>query len=574
MFLQMSDNLFSDEEMVPPSRPNVQSIVPIYMCRKRKRVEETVEYISPESDQEYMSSESDEEPLDQIKKRRCQEWIQNAKPGSSKTQNVQTQSASKPRSSKTPNVQTQSASTQGSSKTTNVQTQSESSKKNKVRPKKKAVPPKRKVVPPQKRIRERKKCNDCGKFQKNIWRHMQRVHGTYNSRVERKVVSPRGYVTRICPITRPKKCWAIVERLRDHLIRTHKIDNGSEKLKALMKKAKPVIKESEEYEETEETEQPMVKIKKEDSSPSTLNVIEISSDEEVTIKKEHESEVDEETEQPMVKTKKQTSSSSKSKFRKKKGYDVIEINSSEGDDTIKEENESQVDEDPILYSDDEIQYRGRAKIHYDPTQKMTDQDKEVNDEYFGPTQKAQTSCEEENNVIASESKENDKDGKDDSKHEKEDSEDTNVMFFRDKRIVKFVGWLQKPPSFKSRRTAMQHGAQAFHVWYFMDPNRSIQGLLAKKRLDEWVHKVTDKKAPGTINSYIGSVVQLVNYLLDDKKISGLEVESAMRFKQHINLTSKLLGKRIRIRRTIIETEELGKLICLHFNKVHIHTRTR
>ena len=236
--------------------------------------------------------------------------------------------------------------------------------------------------------------------------------------------------------------------------------------------------------------------------------------------------MDEETEMPMLKIKKQTSSAGKLNvclFRKK---DVIDISSSDEDDKIKEE-------------------------------------QEVND--------AQTSCEEQ----ASESKEEYKDEKDaekdDSEYQKGNIEDIDAKFFQDKIIRKFILWLQKPPH-KGRQNAIQHGAQAFHVWNFMTPKRTIQGLLEKRKLDELIHMTTDKKAPGTINSYIGSVVQLINYLLDDEKISGLEVERATRFKLHIQLTTKQLRKKIRMRRTVVETEEIGKLIFLHFN-THTHTQT-
>lgn len=84
MFLQMSYKLCSEDELLPPSPPNAQ-LKPMYICRKRKRVEETVEYISAESDTE------DEQPLPQFKKRKCAEWILNAKPGCSKTPDNQTQ---------------------------------------------------------------------------------------------------------------------------------------------------------------------------------------------------------------------------------------------------------------------------------------------------------------------------------------------------------------------------------------------------------------------------------------------------------------------------------------------------
>ena len=48
------------------------------------------------------------------------------------------------------------------------------------------------------RIRKRIKCTECGVPPKNIWRHMK----------SDVVVSPKGYITYICPATsKIKGCW-------------------------------------------------------------------------------------------------------------------------------------------------------------------------------------------------------------------------------------------------------------------------------------------------------------------------------------------------------------------------------
>ncbi|CAC5419119.1 unnamed protein product [Mytilus coruscus] len=98
------------------------------------------------------------------------------------------------------------------------------------------------------RIRKAVRCEICGVPQQNIWRHMKRAHDTAIQK-EDKVKSPKGYITYICPALRrikgcpATKCRKPVERLRDHLVRTHKIPNGSKQLINLMHKAEPLRKE-------------------------------------------------------------------------------------------------------------------------------------------------------------------------------------------------------------------------------------------------------------------------------------------------------------------------------------------
>jgi hypothetical protein len=89
-----------------------------------------------------------------------------------------------------------------------------------------------------------------------------------------------------------------------------------------------------------------------------------------------------------------------------------------------------------------------------------------------------------------------------------------VIFYQDSRIKKFVGWLQENEF--SRKDAMQIGAEAFHVWKFMDITRKEKGLLDKGLLDmnklkSWVDKslTEEKKGHRLVVKYLSSVAKLI-----------------------------------------------------------------
>ncbi|CAC5388942.1 TOP1 [Mytilus coruscus] len=125
------------------------------------------------------------------------------------------------------------------------------------------------TVVPIKPRRNRKyvNCTECGTPQQNIWRHMQKVHKT-KVKKPRKVISKRGYVTYFCPFTSRKtgKCQKIIERLHDHLVRTHDVKNGSKRLTTLLSMAIPVTKEDTDSEDDEmdgsDDNQPLTQLRK------------------------------------------------------------------------------------------------------------------------------------------------------------------------------------------------------------------------------------------------------------------------------------------------------------------------
>ena len=81
-----------------------------------------------------------------------------------------------------------------------------------------------------------RQCHICGKSVRRLPRHSKEVHKEAMDKSGR-VKSARGYVVRSCPI-RSK----VVERMRDHIKRTHKINNKANLL-SLMSQAYPITRD-------------------------------------------------------------------------------------------------------------------------------------------------------------------------------------------------------------------------------------------------------------------------------------------------------------------------------------------
>ncbi|CAC5388943.1 unnamed protein product [Mytilus coruscus] len=134
-----------------------------------------------------------------------------------------------------------------------------------------------------------------------------------------------------------------------------------------------------------------------------------------------------------------------------------------------------------------------------------------------------------------------------------------ASFYDNKITVKFYNWLQRMPLQMTSVNARQHANQALHVWRYMTEKLTIQGLFEKTALNGWVGEALKTFQPGTVVSYIGSVNRLVTFLLDAEQIPQQEEPRARRLMDHIFLTRKMPGKKVKLRRTVIETEECGKL---------------
>lgn len=118
-------------------------------------------------------------------------------------------------------------------KSTTSQTQEKASKK----------PTSLKGKKSKRRVRQLIKCEECGKFQNNIWRHMKQIHERHlKDPTEKNKVSKRGYVLRYCPV---RNCGAVVERMKDHLVRTHHIARHSRMLDRLMNNVKALTEKYE-----------------------------------------------------------------------------------------------------------------------------------------------------------------------------------------------------------------------------------------------------------------------------------------------------------------------------------------
>ena len=323
---------------------------------------------------------------------------------------------------------------------------------NKVSP----IEEKKKQIP---RIRRSIKCTECGVPQKNIWRHMKEQHSIHKERPADIVVSPKGYIIYICPATinikgyPPRKCGKVVQRLRDHLLRTHNIKNGSAKLSNLMRKAEPFRK----IVTTGSPKRKEGKIKTELKGGKLKNMIVISSSEDGDIK------------------------------------------------TIK------VKQEPVELSSDS----DNSKCDAEDCESMM----------YGPTQK----------VVVDEVATSD--------HEVNQSTDsTNVVIFnQDSRIKEFVGWLQENEF--SRKDAMQIGAEAFHVWKFMDITRKVKGLLDMNKLKSWVDKslTEEKKGHRLVVKYLSSVAKLIDFLITKHHIVGKEVQEGQQLQDHISWVIKLIN---------------------------------
>ncbi|CAC5393034.1 unnamed protein product [Mytilus coruscus] len=135
-----------------------------------------------------------------------------------------------------------------------------------------------------------------------------------------------------------------------------------------------------------------------------------------------------------------------------------------------------------------------------------------------------------------------------------------ASFYDNKITVKFYDWLQRMPLQMTSVNARQHANQAFHVWRYMTEKLTIQRLFETTALNGWVGEALKTFQPGTVVSYLGSDNRLVTFLLDVEQIPQQEELRARRLMDHIILTRKMLGKKVKLRRTVIETEECETMI--------------
>lgn len=102
--------------------------------------------------------------------------------------------------------------------------------------------------------------------------------------------------------------------------------------------------------------------------------------------------------------------------------------------------------------------------------------------------------------------------------------------------------------------------EAWKVWGAISKKRRIDDLFNLDTLNDWLQTFLTSHAPDTARSYLSSLTLFIDHVIRNgflkKGISG-----ALRFKEEVKLLSKQL-KKVKVRRTIVEKEEIGKIITI------------
>lgn len=137
----------------------------------------------------------------------------------------------------------------------------------------------------------------------------------------------------------------------------------------------------------------------------------------------------------------------------------------------------------------------------------------------------------------------------------------------------FIKWLQGLPYLAASKTAVQHYHQSFKIWQCLSYNFRARDLLDITALNGWVEDTLHKQAPGTIMSYLGSYIRLVEYLMEVGTIRDDEMERARRMLQHTKVIRKSISNKVAERRTVVEVAEIRKYILSYFRILCIlHSR--
>jgi hypothetical protein len=328
------------------------------------------------------------------------------------------------------------------------------------------------TIPLQKRYRPYVKCQECGTVQKNIWRHRRLMHNKEkDDHNESNVMGKGGYIIRICPY---KYCGAVITRMKDHLVRTHKVERNTKKLDRLMKQAVPLI-------ERKESPNTSIDFSNPDNKP---NIIEISDDDSEcmnvkSVKKErNEIESDEEQDFPSNDSNDDTDSVTSLMFQPTQ--------------LIRKEKEKDSNDDK-----DSVGSLGFETAHLS----------------FMPTQ-----------VIRKEQKEDSNDDKDSvgSLGFKDVERDTYSTMAKERRhkhrkveenrlLKGFIEDQVAPPNLKPLKVAIQHAHQVYDLWEYITPNLTIKDLFEISKLNEWTGIKLLKLTPGTIRSSCPWSVVLSGY---------------------------------------------------------------
>lgn len=169
-----------------------------------------------------------------------------------------------------------------------------------------------------------------------------------------------------------------------------------------------------------------------------------------------------------------------------------------------------------------------------------------------------------------ESEEDSKNQSDDERYEqslRKYKERSQSADYRSNTVMKFfIKWMEDFPNLKECKTSRQHASQAFNYWKFATPNLTIQGFFEVTCLNRWMSDNLKDKSAGTLRSYLSSLRYFVDYVISNNMIKEEAINRALRFKEQINIISKSLAKRVKIRRTVVETEEMREYIFFSVRK--------
>ena len=519
----MSESFHSDEE-IPPSSP----IQPkgrrlnVVIFRKRK-LEEVVEISSEDSSSE-TESETLEEIMQEIKIKRTSEWIERhptvesstaskrekqAKPESSTASTEEKQTRPKSGTATIGEKHVKPESRTAMKRGVELQSSSSSDEIRIKRPKRKTACSKEHKIKPKgkKKVISRKPA--VSQNPRIRQRKQYSLCGSWQLNIWRHMHEMHGDDNKeqteekvvskrgyTIKICPIDECSTIVERLRDHLIRKHHIPNHSRQLIRLLQLATPLKQAIEKKVDTS-----TVKIKAE-----TDTTISISDEDETQ---------DEDESQDMLPTQPvQHVTISQHKIKVEESS-VISISDEEPDDKTREipfilktEKDSVIaltEED--INQDETVENVDRSEVEVDPDKDKSEKLKRFN---------------------------------------------------HNKMINKFIHWLMDPPSLKGLRESTQHGYQVYKIWIDMSPDLKVQQMFDVKKLHVWLDTFLKTMAPGTAKSYLSSLTIFIDFLVNRDLVKG--IKQALQFKEDVKMFSRNLKKKCKLRRTVIETEEIGKFL--------------
>ena len=131
------------------------------------------------------------------------------------------------------------------------------------------------------------------------------------------------------------------------------------------------------------------------------------------------------------------------------------------------------------------------------------------------------------------------------------------IFISDVKFRKFVGWLQGAPYLKNARESYQHAQQVFTIFHMIGDGQKIEDLYSEDLIRTmWMNKWLEIRQPGTIRSYLSSLNLFYEFSIMTGKEKNRE-SGIYAVQQSMKVYSKALRKRVCIRRTVVETEEIG-----------------